>query len=284
MDGDAAHRRSLGTLRLAGFYLAGFAADNLLFGQAGIGLRVFLLQREGISIATAIGSQVLDKILEGAGLLVLACVALYGTPGQPVLTALRASCVAHRSLAHLLPLLGLLLAGFLVILFRAGGSQGRLQRFLSNARVALNRALVAARPLRSPGTAAEVAVLTFLCWGAELLMLYWLVLCLRSTLSARQGVLVLVLSAIALLVPGLPANIGPFEAAVTMGLGAAGLPAEQALPAALLYHLIHTVPVTIGGLPGLKKALTSFRRQSASPSPSGERPDKTTGSPGNGSR
>jgi uncharacterized membrane protein YbhN (UPF0104 family) len=69
------------------------------------------------------------------------------------------------------------------------------------------------------------------------------------------------------LVPGLPANIGPFEAAVTMGLFAAGLPAEQALPAAVLYHLIHTVPVTLGGLPGLQKSLTSFRRQSVPPSP-----------------
>ncbi len=246
----------LSGLRLSGFYLAGYAADNLLFGQAGIGLRVFLLRGAGVKVATAIGSQVLDKILEAAGLGVLWGLswAVTGQGGLPKMSSLPSRVGPTAGPRWVVGAGAALLGGVGVLAWRRSG------RFRGTVGAVVKRALVAARPLRSPRAAAKVAALTLLCWGVELLMVRWVVAGLGATLSVEQGVLVLVLGALALLIPGLPANIGPFEAAVTVGLGAAGLPAVKALPAAVLYHLIHTVPATLLGLPGLQKGISSFRR------------------------
>src|SRR5262245_51982898 len=53
---------------LMGFFFASYAADNLLMSQAGVGLRVALLKREGMNLASAVAVQVVEKLLE-AGVL-----------------------------------------------------------------------------------------------------------------------------------------------------------------------------------------------------------------------
>ncbi len=60
--------------------------------------------------------------------------------------------------------------------------------------------------------------------------------------------LVLIAVNMAALIPGLPANLGAFEMSCTLALQALGVPATTALSFALLYHLMHTVPVTIIGV------------------------------------
>src|SRR5207237_4368700 len=62
----------VGTGRLMVFFVASYAADNLVMSQAGLGLRVALLHREGIPIASAVAVQGLEKLLEGVGLALLA--------------------------------------------------------------------------------------------------------------------------------------------------------------------------------------------------------------------
>mgnify|MGYP000947947283 FL=1 len=80
---------------------------------------------------------------------------------------------------------------------------------------------------------------------------------LPATLHA--GVLVVIAVSVAALVPGLPANVGTFEAATIVALGSAGLPRMTALGFALVYHALHTVPVTLAGLPAFRHATPADR-------------------------
>lgn len=64
--------------------------------------------------------------------------------------------------------------------------------------------------------------------------------------------LVLLAVNLAALIPGLPANFGPFEASAIMALKTAHVATPQALGFVLVYHLLHTVPVTILGAPDLR--------------------------------
>jgi uncharacterized membrane protein YbhN (UPF0104 family) len=69
-----------------------------------------------------------------------------------------------------------------------------------------------------------------------------------------------VLSAnVSLLMPGLPANLGTFEAAVLVALRSGGVEPATALGYALVYHALRTVPVTLLGLGGL----LAWRRRGA---------------------
>src|SRR5215831_8812274 len=60
------------TRRIMGFYFASYAADNLLMGQAGLGVRVALLHREGVPWGRAVSAQAVEKACEAAGLGALA--------------------------------------------------------------------------------------------------------------------------------------------------------------------------------------------------------------------
>ena len=61
---------------LLALYLGSYAADNLVFSQAGVGTRVLLLRRAGLATPVALASQVLDKLAETLGLVTLALLAL----------------------------------------------------------------------------------------------------------------------------------------------------------------------------------------------------------------
>src|SRR5215831_17940762 len=69
----------VGAGKLMGFFVASYAADNLVMSQAGLGLRVALLRREGVALASAVAVQGLEKLLEGIGMAVIA-LPLLATP------------------------------------------------------------------------------------------------------------------------------------------------------------------------------------------------------------
>lgn len=234
----------LRTAWLTGMYLGSYAMDNLLFSQAGVGSRVLLLQRAGVPLLAAVGSQVLDKVLEGLGLLVLLplCGAALQRPGLLTLPAVWPA----RTLLWLGLLALLLLSGLWALRLRL---QGLWRLRLSPA---LADAVRLAEALRAPRLLAEVLALTLLGWALELAMVTQVARAFAAPWSAGGGAVTLVLVSLAMLVPGLPANVGPFEAAATLGFQAQGLAPARAFLAALVYHAAHTVPVTLIGLPLLR--------------------------------
>jgi uncharacterized membrane protein YbhN (UPF0104 family) len=70
-------------------------------------------------------------------------------------------------------------------------------------------------------------------------------------LPAAASLLVLLAIAVALAVPSTPSGIGAMELSVVGALTMLGVSAEKALAAAVVYHLIQLVPVTLLGLEGV---------------------------------
>ena len=68
---------------------------------------------------------------------------------------------------------------------------------------------------------------------------------------ATASVLVIGAVSLAALLPGLPANLGPFEMACVLALATFGVGQEVATGFAIVYHVLHTIPVTVAGLPGM---------------------------------
>jgi uncharacterized membrane protein YbhN (UPF0104 family) len=221
------------TRRLCGYFLSSYAADNLLMSQAGVALRVGLLHADGIPLTTAAAEQLLEKLLEGATLLLL-------LPLVPIAPSL--PDWLHRPAGQAL------LAGAAAIAAAAIALAWRYGRGF------LRRAAAAASALRRPAPAIEILLLSLLHWAVEVAMVWLALRALALPAGIAIASLVVVAVNLAALVPGLPANMGTFEAAAVVALGAAGVPPVPALGFALLFHALHTIPVTLAGLPGLRRA------------------------------
>jgi uncharacterized membrane protein YbhN (UPF0104 family) len=233
--------RRVPTGRLMGMYVASYAADNLVMSQAGLGVRVAILVRDELALATAITSQVVEKVCEGVGLAILAA---------PLLAAPELDSRLRTGVQWCLALGGAGLV-FLVVLTllrdraqEPGASPGRMQRIV-------RRVAEIASALREPGVALRVLGLTLAAWVVEVGIVYAALSAVHLPVtSIYMPILVLVAVNVAALVPGLPANMGAFEIACVLSLGTFGVERDAAVGFGLLYHAMHTIPVTLVGLPG----------------------------------
>jgi uncharacterized membrane protein YbhN (UPF0104 family) len=225
--------------RLMNMYVSSYAADNLLMSQAGLGVRVALLTREDIPLASAISLQVVEKVLEGIGLAVIA------TPlvGAPIDERFHDVIV------------GCLVIGGVGLVVLAAVSLARATRLVRKIADLATR-------LRDP----RVIALTIATWVVELVMIYAVFAALHLGVTTIYApILVVVAVNLAALVPGLPANLGAFEMAGVVALTSFGVPSEAALGCMIVYHALHTIPVTIAGVPGLRHVTKTKARAAGLP-------------------
>lgn len=227
--------RRVGTGRLMGFFVASYAADNLVMSQAGLGLRVALLRREGVPLASAVAVQGLEKLLEGIGMAIIA-LPLLATPDlAPWLSSTLRWCL----------IIGGAGAAVLVVLVALSHKQIPALRKLGDT-LSL---------LRDGRLASQVAALTVAAWAVEVVMVQATLAGLHLPADLSTALVVLVAVNVAALVPGLPANVGSFEMAAVVALGTFAVAKEPALGFALVYHASHTIPVTLLGLVGFQRAM-----------------------------
>jgi uncharacterized membrane protein YbhN (UPF0104 family) len=227
--------KPIGILRLMGLYVASYAADNLVMSQAGLGVRVALLHREGIPLASAVAVQGLEKLLEGVGLALCALPLVFVSGLEPWLESALHWCLGVGAAATLV----------LVVLVALSSREIR----------ALARLKQTLALLRDRRRALAVAALTLLAWGTEIGMVLVTLAALHQPAEIVTAIVVLVAVNVAALVPGLPANLGSFELAATVALRSFGITGEAALAFALIHHAAHTIPVTIVGLASGQNAL-----------------------------
>jgi uncharacterized membrane protein YbhN (UPF0104 family) len=224
----------IATSELMGMYVASYAADNLFMSQAGLGVRVAMLARKGLPVPTAITTQVVEKVIEGVGLAIVALPLLGWDDLSPALRSTLEICLIFGAVGAAL-LVGLALV--------RSNKQGVVRKVAEVAAV-----------LREPSLAARVGGYTMLAWASEYLII-WLTMAGMHVPMPTPLVPLVVLVAVnlAALIPGLPGNIGPFEMACVLALGTTSIAQEPALGFAIIYHALHTVPVTIVGfLPALR--------------------------------
>jgi uncharacterized protein (TIRG00374 family) len=244
------------------YLLVGYLANNVLPARLGELVRShYLGDREGLSRTTALGTVVVERIVDTAVVVAIAAFAILVLNVRGVVT----SAVA----------IGAAIVALLVVLLAIGVAAHRLP----GASVAAAwieqwpRVGRAARRLRGglavagrPRTLIEALVLSAAAWGATLLAFAAAGQAVGIELRIGEAALLSSGVALASAIPSGPAYLGTYELAAVKVAEALGLPAEPAFAIALLVHATILVVTSAGGLAALSRL--GWRRTAGAPGPS----------------
>jgi uncharacterized protein (TIRG00374 family) len=228
---------------MLGYLLIGYVANNILPARLGELIRVhYLGDREGISRASALGTVVVERVVD-----LVAVVAI----GSVSLLVLSVRGVVANAI-----LVGAAVAGLFLIVLALGIVAHRLpgmdrvaalvERFPTVRELA--RSLQGGLAVASrPRTLGEALVASAASWSVAILALAAIGQAMGVQLSIGQAALISSGIALASAVPAGPSNLGTFEfAAVEIGK-AIGIPADTAFALALLLHATILVVTSVGG-------------------------------------
>jgi uncharacterized membrane protein YbhN (UPF0104 family) len=233
---------------LSSVYLASTAAHNLLPSFAGDAIRSVQLYRLFKYPATAIVAVlIVEKVVEALGLGLISAALL--TLSQPP-AALRSPLLLTAVLSS---------GGFLaLVLFsrfrprqpspRDGSSGGRLAALRRRALELQASLRLGFQSLGALSTLAEALFWSMLADGSHAVTLGLCLLSVGISLPISAWMLLTVGARLSGIVPTTPGTFGVVEGALVLMLGWMGVPAEEALSAALIYHAVHFVPSTVLGL------------------------------------
>jgi uncharacterized membrane protein YbhN (UPF0104 family) len=234
--------------------LIGYFFNNVLPARAGEAARVVALHRSsGNSRAELAATVVVERVFDVVSLVALLFVA---SPWLPDVSwagsaavfagALGAGCVllvAGVAIWGERPF-RLLLRPLVLLPFVA-------EERLARAALGLVGGLAAIRRPKLTLTALFWTVLSWLGLGAST----WFVLrAFHLGLSPLAGLLAVIAINLALVLPSSPAAVGVFEAATLVALSAYGVGTSQALPTALVLHLVNLLPYLVAGAIVLPRA------------------------------
>ena len=220
--------------------LVGYFYNTILPLRAGEAIRVVDLgRRSGVSRVEALATVAVERAMDVVALLVLFFVA---SPWLPEVSWLRAAAVLGAVLALVIgaAVASLAIWGVRPIhaLLRPFARFARAER-IEAAAGNLAQGLVALRHAR---VAAEAFTWTMLSWALLSLSFWLMMLGFDLDVSPLAGLLVLVATGLAMILPSPPAALGVFEAAAVVALGAYGVSASHALPYAVVLHLLNSIP------------------------------------------
>ena len=233
----------------------GFMANNLLPARVGEVVRAYALSRmERVSMSGALGTLVVERVLDGAVLLLFLILPPL-LPGFPEAASANATLRtvlggASLALALILSILLVLLLWPTVVVRVARRLLGRFpERFERRAVGALESFLEALQIVRHPALLVQAVVwsLAFWTWHG---VSFWLAM---AAFGVHEGFPAAMFTEAAVgfgvALPSAPGFIGTFHAAASWALeGVYGVDAARALAFAYGYHLGGFIPVTIIGL------------------------------------
>jgi glycosyltransferase 2 family protein len=245
---------------MLGYLLVGYLANNILPARLGELVRShYLGDREGISRASALGTVVVERIVDLVAVVAIASTALL--------------VLSVRGIVASAVLVGAGVAGLFLVALALGIVAHRLPG-ADRARAAVE-GWPQVRELASrlqgglavagrPRTVLEAMAVSAVAWTVAILA--WAAVGQSIGLQLTIGQAALIASGVALAsaVPAGPSNLGTFElAAVEIGK-AIGVPADAAFPLALIVHATILVVTSVGG--GVAVARLGWGRRRAEPS------------------
>ncbi|HEV7810133.1 MAG TPA: lysylphosphatidylglycerol synthase transmembrane domain-containing protein [Candidatus Limnocylindrales bacterium] len=230
-------------LRMFGYLLIGYAANNVLPARLGELVRShYLGDREGISRASALGTVVVERVVDLVAVVAIASAALLVLSVRGVVASAVLVGAAVAGLFLVVLVLGIV-AHRLPGADRIAALIDRWPQVREIARSVQGGLQVAAQPR----TLVEALAATAGAWTCSILALAALGQALGLQLSMGQAAMITSGIALASAVPAGPSNIGTFEiAAWTVG-EAIGVPRESALALGLLSHAMILAVTSIGG-------------------------------------
>ena len=240
--------------------LVGYLFNNILPVRAGEPARIVALnQAARTSRAETAATVVLERAYDVFSLLVLLFAALPWFPHVGWLRAAGALAIA----------LTLGMAAAVVVLARYGERPLRFAlrplkriRLLDAERVELaavnlGRGLTG---LRRPRLMLGALVWTTAAWLALALSCWLIMRGFDLHLSLAAGLLVVIATNLAAILPSSPAGVGVFEQATLVALGAYGISDSRALSYALVLHVVNFVPFVVVGFLVLQRQAVRARR------------------------
>lgn len=218
-----APNHDVSTPRLFRYTIVAYAASVIAPLRAGDVLRLWLMkQRDGVPIADGAAAVVAQKIVDGLAMFAVAAPIPLLLPDLPAWVG--------RTIA----------IGALVALIAFVACYVALPR-------AKNRFIAGMHVLRSPRRLAIAFAAQLAAWLVDLAMVDLVLYAVGIDLPLAAGLLVLLTLNLAIIVP-VPANVGSLEVGAIAATRVLGVPDEQALGFALLYHACLVVPILVAGL------------------------------------
>jgi uncharacterized protein (TIRG00374 family) len=230
-------------LSMLSYLLVGYLANNILPARLGELVRShYLGDREGLSRTTALGTVVVERVIDTT------CVVLVAA-GAILLLSVRGVLVSAVLVGAAIAAVLVLGLGLLLVAHRLPGADriarmaDRYPRIRSLAARLREGLAVAGRPR----TLVEAVALTAAAWTASVLAFAAAGQAIGVELSMAEAALLAAGVALATAIPSGPGYLGTFElAAVTVG-SAVGVEADEAFALALLVHAGILGVTTIGG-------------------------------------
>lgn len=227
--------------------LIGYLVNNLLPARAGEAARVVALhQAAGTSRVEAVGTAVTERLYDVLALVVLLFASL---PFLPQVTWVRGAAILGAALVAVILLVVAVLARWgdrpvRFVLRPLARFPGLSEERTGHAAANLVHGLAAFRDPR-------LAVPGFLLSAASWLVLglsYWLLLIgFHLGLGFGAGLLVVIATNLAMILPSSPGAVGVFEAATQLALRAWGVGDSEALSYAVVLHVVNFVPYIVVG-------------------------------------
>lgn len=236
--------KEIAFLRMWGYLAIGYAANNILPARLGELVRShYLGDREGISRASALGTVVVERVVDLVAVVAIASVALLILSVRGVLVSavfvgaavagLFLAILAIGIVAHRLPGIDRLAA-----LVERWPAIRELGRSLQGGLGVVGR----------PRTLVETLLTSVAAWACSILAIAALSQALGAPLSIGQAALMTSGIALAGAIPAAPSNIGTFEAAAVVVGTTIGLSGETALAIGLLSHGVILLITSVAGL------------------------------------
>jgi glycosyltransferase 2 family protein len=235
--------------RVLAYLLIGYLANSVLPARLGELVRChYLGDREGISRATALGTVVVERVVDIVVVVAIAALAILVLSVRGIVVGAVLVGVAIALLLGVVLAIG-------VAAHRIPGADRavaladrwpQVQRVAARLREGL---AVAGRPR----TLFEALALSVVAWGATLLAFAAAGQAIGVELTIGQASLLASGVALAAAIPSGPASLGTYELAATRLGQAVGVPAEAALAIGLLTHVLILAITGVGGLLALAR-------------------------------
>jgi glycosyltransferase 2 family protein len=233
--------------RTLAYLLIGYLANNVLPARLGELVRChYLGDREGVSRTTALGTVVVERVVDIAVVVAIAAGAILVLSVRGMVR----DAVLVGGAIGLLLIVGL---AFMIAAHRLPGADrvatgvGRWPRVGELARRLREGLSVASRPR----TLVEVIILTTLAWTATLLGFAAAAQAVGVQLTIGQAALLASGTALASAIPSGPASLGTFELAAVRILGVMGVAEARSFAIALLVHAMIVTLTSLGGVVAL---------------------------------
>lgn len=238
---------------LFGAINVGYAVNTLLPARLGDIVRAYWVRdRAGLPMMRTLSTIALERVADGIAVLVLFLI-LAPTVAFPA--SLRGSALAAGALFVVVLIVMLVLA-------YSSTRETRIARLLTKlettrwallARV-IRQISVGLQVLHSKRSVALLALYTALIWGANALLLWLVVRAFHIDAPFAAGVLGNSVVSLGMTVPSTPGYIGVFDYLIVITLGLYGVHRTPALAAALVFHAIAFIPVTVIGIVYIARA------------------------------